>query len=68
MSPKKSNPIETMALIERFLEEAPLTSREIEEKLQISSEATIFALQSLLEQHKVAINSYNQYYRQHGKT
>jgi ATP-dependent DNA helicase RecQ len=57
-----------MALIERFLEEAPLTSREIEEKLQISSEATIFALQSLLEQHKVAINSYNQYYRQHGKT
>jgi ATP-dependent DNA helicase RecQ len=68
MSPKKSNPIETIALIERFLEEAPLTSREIEEKLQISSEATIFALQSLLEQHKVAINSYNQYYRQHGKT
>ena len=68
MSPKKSNPIETIALIERFLEDAPLTSREIEEKLQISSEATIFALQSLLEQHKVAINSYNQYYRQHGKT
>jgi ATP-dependent DNA helicase RecQ len=68
MKSKENNPKETTALIEHVLKEAPLTSREIEERLQISSEAIIFALQLLLEQHKVAINSYNQYYIQHGKT
>jgi ATP-dependent DNA helicase RecQ len=68
MTLKKNNPKETAALIEDLLQETLLTSREIEERLQISKEAIIFALQLLLEQHKVAINSYNQYYLQHGKT
>ena len=68
LTPKKNDPEETTALIERLLEKNPLTSREIEEKLQISTEAIIFALQLLLEQDKVAINSYNQYYKPHGKT
>lgn len=68
LTPKKNDPEETTALIERLLEKTPLTSREIEEKLQISTEAIIFALQLLLEQDKVAINSYNQYYKPHGKT
>lgn len=68
LTPKKNDPEETTAVIERLLEKNPLTSREIEEKLQISTEAIIFALQLLLEQDKVAINSYNQYYKPHGKT
>ena len=69
LSKKKSNPIATVALIEELLKKNNLSSREIEEKLQVSSEATIFALQLLLEQNKIAINSYNQYYYiQHGKT
>ena len=68
LTPKKNDPEETTALIERLLEKNPLTSREIEERLQISTEAIIFALQLLLEQDKVAINSYNQYYKPHGKT
>lgn len=68
LTPKKNDPEETTAIIERLLEKNPLTSREIEEKLQISTEAIIFALQLLLEQDKVAINSYNQYYKPHGKT
>jgi ATP-dependent DNA helicase RecQ len=68
LTPKKNDPEETTAVIERLLEKTPLTSREIEERLQISTEAIIFALQLLLEQDKVAINSYNQYYKPHGKT
>jgi ATP-dependent DNA helicase RecQ len=68
LTPKKNDPEETTAVIERLLEKTPLTSREIEERLQISTEAIIFALQLLLEQDKVAINSYNQYYKPDGKT
>jgi ATP-dependent DNA helicase RecQ len=69
MAKKKANPIETIVLIEQLVQKSPMTSREIEDSLQISGEATIFALQLLLEQNKIAINSYNQYYYiQHGKT
>jgi ATP-dependent DNA helicase RecQ len=69
MTKKKTNPIETVVLIEQLVQKSPLSSREIEDSLQISGEATIFALQLLLEQNKIAINSHNQYYYiQHGKT
>ena len=68
MTKKKTNPIETVVLIEQLVQKSPMTSREIEDSLQISAEATIFALQLLLEQNKIAINSHNQYYIQHGKT
>jgi ATP-dependent DNA helicase RecQ len=68
MTKKKVNPIETVVLIEQLVQKSPMTSREIEDSLQISAEATIFALQLLLEQNKIAINSHNQYYIQHGKT
>ena len=61
-SKKKSNPKENTELILQLLQKDNLSSREIENKLNISSEATIFALQLLLEQNKIAINSYNQYY------
>jgi ATP-dependent DNA helicase RecQ len=61
-SKKKSNPKENTELILQLLQKDNLSSREIENSLQISPEATIFALQLLLEHHKIAINSYNQYY------
>lgn len=61
-SKKKSNPKENTDLILQLLQKDKLSSREIENSLQISPEATIFALQLLLEHHKIAINSYNQYY------
>lgn len=61
-SKKKSNPKENTELILQLLQKDNLSSREIENSLQISPEATIFALQLLLEHHKISINSYNQYY------
>ena len=61
-SKKKSNPKVNTDLILQLLQKSNLSSREIENSLQISPEATIFALQLLLEHHKIAINSYNQYY------
>ncbi|MCU4188619.1 RecQ family ATP-dependent DNA helicase [Flavobacterium sp. HXWNR29] len=61
-SKKKSNPKENTELILQLLQKDNLSSREIENSLQISPEATIFALQLLLEHNKIAINSYNQYY------
>jgi ATP-dependent DNA helicase RecQ len=62
ISNKKANPIETTQLIIELLKKAAFSSREIENKLRISSEATIFALQLLLENNKIALNSNNQYY------
>ena len=59
---KKQNPLATTDLILQLLQKGNLSSREIENSLQISAEATIFALQLLLEHNKIAINSYNQYY------
>jgi hypothetical protein len=47
-SKKKANPIETTQSITKLLEKEALSSREIENKLNISSEATIFAIQLLL--------------------
>jgi len=61
-SKKKWNPKENTYLILQLLKKYPLSSREIEYSLQISPQDTIFALQLLLEHHKIAINSYNQYY------
>ena len=61
-SKKKSNPKVNTELILQLLQKSNLSSREIENSLQISPEATIFALQLLLEHNKIAINSYNQYY------
>lgn len=61
-SKKKQHPVATTDLILQLLQKRNLSSREIENSLQISSEATIFALQLLLEHNKIAINSYNQYY------
>jgi ATP-dependent DNA helicase RecQ len=45
-----------------LLEEAPKSSRELENKLNLPSEEIIFALQNLLESNKIAINKINQYF------
>ncbi len=62
VSQKKANPIENTQSIIKLLQKKALSSREIENQLHISAEATIFALQLLLENHTVKINSNNQYY------
>jgi len=61
-SKNKDNPIATTQLVIELFKKEALSSREIESKLNISSEATIFALQLLLENNKIALNSNNQYY------
>ncbi|MCD8529472.1 MAG: hypothetical protein LRY25_01515 [Flavobacterium sp.] len=59
---KKVNPVEITQSVLQLLAKSPLTSREIENQLHISSEATIFAIQLLLENNRIKINSNNQYY------
>lgn len=60
----KNKNINTSAIEQVFelLLENPHTSKEIEDKLSITREETIFALQQLLEKNKIAINSHNKYY------
>lgn len=53
---------EITKLLLELLDKNPLSSREIENQLQISAEATIFAIQLLLENNRIKINSNNQYY------
>lgn len=63
ISRKKADksPIEIAQSILALLKNSALTSREIENALDLNSEETIFALQLLLENHKVKINNQNQY-------
>jgi ATP-dependent DNA helicase RecQ len=61
-SKKKANPTEITQNVIQLLKKEPLSSREIENQLHISSEATIFAIQLLLENNRIKINSNNQYY------
>jgi ATP-dependent DNA helicase RecQ len=61
-SKKKAQPTEITQSVLLLLEKSPFTSREIENQLHISSEATIFAIQLLLENKRIKINSNNQYY------
>lgn len=57
------SPIEIAQTILKLLENSTLTSREIENTLELTSEETIFALRMLLENNKVSINNQNQYKR-----
>ncbi|UGS22988.1 RecQ family ATP-dependent DNA helicase [Flavobacterium channae] len=59
---KKANPNEITQAVIQLLKKEPLTSREIENQLHISAEATIFAIQLLLENNTISLNSNNQYY------
>jgi ATP-dependent DNA helicase RecQ len=57
----EKSPIEMAQNILALLKNSPLSSREIENSLDLSPEETIFALQLLLENNKVKINNQNQY-------
>ena len=48
--------------IEEILQQRAHSSREIENILSISTQETIFALQTLLEENKIAIDLHNKYY------
>jgi ATP-dependent DNA helicase RecQ len=45
-----------------LLKAAPSGSREIEEKLDLTSQETIFAIKALLDNEKIRLNTNNQYY------
>jgi ATP-dependent DNA helicase RecQ len=62
LSIEKKDTENTSRKIIALLEEAPKSSRELENKLTFSSEEIIFALQILLESDKIAINKINQYF------
>ena len=47
--------------IKSVLEKAPLSSNEMENVLTFSTEEIIFALQNLLENDAIYLNSYNKY-------
>jgi ATP-dependent DNA helicase RecQ len=55
------SPLEIAQSILALLKNSALSSREIENSLELTSEETIFALQLLLENDKVKINNQNQY-------
>ena len=55
------SPIETAESILTLLQNSALTSREIENSLELTSEETIFALRILLENNKIRIDNFNQY-------
>ncbi|ESU22920.1 ATP-dependent DNA helicase, RecQ family [Flavobacterium enshiense DK69] len=57
----EKSPLEIAQNILALLKNSPLSSREIENSLELSTEETIFALQLLLENNKVKINNQNQY-------
>jgi ATP-dependent DNA helicase RecQ len=58
---EKSKPKSILESIRNLLERSPLSSNEIENLLHFSSEEIIFALQNLLENDIVFLNSNNQY-------
>jgi len=55
------SPVETAESILTLLQNSALTSREIENSLELTSEETIFALRILLENNKIRIDNFNQY-------
>lgn len=58
---ESKSPIEIAQSILSMLQDSSLTSREIENSLELTSEETIFALRILLENNKIRINNLNQY-------
>ncbi|WP_339836718.1 ATP-dependent DNA helicase RecQ [uncultured Flavobacterium sp.] len=62
LSKNKKSPVELSVQIMETLQANPTSSKELENKLSITSEETIFALQQLLEKNKIAINLQNKYY------
>ncbi len=62
LSKNKKNTVNLSIQIIEILQLNPTSSREIENKLSLTTEETIFALQQLLEKNKIAINTQNKFY------
>ncbi|TRW23274.1 RecQ family ATP-dependent DNA helicase [Flavobacterium zepuense] len=58
---KPKSPIETATAILEILKEESINSRDIETRLELTAQETVFALQLLLENERITINDYNQY-------
>ncbi|QEE49587.1 RecQ family ATP-dependent DNA helicase [Flavobacterium alkalisoli] len=58
---KTKEPVETATAILQLLEKGAMSSRDIEEKLELTPKETIFAIQILLENDRIKINANNQY-------
>ncbi|RYJ45725.1 ATP-dependent DNA helicase RecQ [Flavobacterium beibuense] len=58
---KAKEPAETATAILELLEKGAMSSRDIEEKLELTPKETIFAVQILLENDRIKINTNNQY-------
>lgn len=55
------SPLETATAILELLKDAELGSRQIEDKLGLTPQETIFALNLLLQNGRITVNSYNEY-------
>ncbi|KOS06139.1 ATP-dependent DNA helicase RecQ [Flavobacterium akiainvivens] len=55
------SPVETATAILELLKEGELSSRHIEDKLGLTPQETIFAINLLLQNGRITINSYNEY-------
>lgn len=62
LSKEKSNPKIVLEEILACLNKQPQTSRELESQLSFTTNAILLGIQLLLENKKIAINNYNQYY------
>lgn len=58
---KSVSPLESANAILGLLRAAPSTSKELEHKLELTAEETVFALQLLLENNRIIMNTNNQY-------
>ncbi|PZR19079.1 MAG: RecQ family ATP-dependent DNA helicase, partial [Flavobacterium psychrophilum] len=58
---KPVSPIESANAILGLLKESPSNSKELESKLDLTAEETVFALQLLLENDRIIMNTNNQY-------
>ncbi|WP_130736691.1 ATP-dependent DNA helicase RecQ [Flavobacterium sp. J27] len=62
VSQKSTLDLNLIDKVMQLLKEKNANSREIQNSLDLTTEQVIFAVQTLLEKNKIAINTYNQYY------
>lgn len=58
---KPASPLDSANAILKLLKDAPSGSKELESKLDLTPEETVFALQILLENNRITMNTNNQY-------
>lgn len=58
---KAASPIESANAIMELLKQTPMNSKQLEQALELTPKETIFAIQILLENNKIALTTNNQY-------